>query len=147
MYVCDRLALLNTLQCTTPSHFPSRETSSPSHRMPVHGRRTPCRATSKKKQTDISPESMLLSVPIVDLRTTCAIPSPPCMISSTQPLWQVFFSLLPSCHLAALPPRRVSLSPHVHHPDISWLTELFDAQAVLRIQAFSFPAETQRCAV
>ena len=53
--------------------------------MPVDGRRTPCRATSHK-QTDISPESMLLSVPIVDLRTTCAIPSPPYMISGTQPL-------------------------------------------------------------
>ena len=101
----------------------------------------------KKKQTDISTESMLLSVPIVDLRTTCAIRSPPYTISGTQPIWQVFFSLLPSCHLAALPPRRVCLSPHVYHPDISWLTELFDAQAVLRIQAFSFPAETQRCAV
>ena len=44
--VCDRLALLNTLQCTTPSQFRSRETSSPGHRMPVDGRRTPCRATS-----------------------------------------------------------------------------------------------------
>ena len=146
--VCVRLVLLNTLQCTIPSHISiaGNLVSWPQNARSWQAHSVPCNL--KKKQTDISPESMLLSVPIVDLRTTCAIPSPPYTISGTQPIWQVFFSLLPSCHLAFSGlRRRVCLSPHVYHPDISWLTELFDAQAVLRIQAFSFPAETQRCAV